>query len=165
MDQGRVAVTHMFGLHDLERVAKLFPFGIYTIPEVSMVGLTEEEAGKQGIDYAIGRARYQDVPRGVIIGAQEGFLKLVLDRESERVLGVHIFGHQATELIHYGMELVDDQKALRHILGTVFNFPTLHELYKHAAYDVWSNQLMKDQQGRSARNTVNSTANAASTCL
>ena len=110
MDQGRVAVTHMFGLHDLERVAKLFPFGIYTIPEVSMIGLTEEEAGKQGIDYAIGRARYRDVPRGVIIGAQEGFLKLVLERESGRVLGVHIFGHQATELIHFGMELVDGPK-------------------------------------------------------
>jgi len=155
MDQGRVAVTHMFGLHDLERVAKLFPFGIYTIPEVSMVGLTEDEAREKGIDCAIGRARYQAVPRGVITGVREGFLKLVLDRESERVLGVHVFGHQATELIHYGMELVDGQKTLRHILGTVFNFPTLHELYKHAAYDVWSKQLM-DQGERNARDTAKS---------
>jgi NAD(P) transhydrogenase len=146
MDQGRVAVTHMFGLHDVERVAKLFPFGIYTIPEVSMIGLTEEEAAKQGINFMVGRARYQNVPRGLIIGAQEGFLKLVLDGESERVLGVHIFGHQATELIHYGMELVDGQKTLRHILGTVFNFPTLHELYKHAAYHVWSQALSKENQ-------------------
>jgi NAD(P) transhydrogenase len=148
MDQGRVAVTHMFGLHDVERLAKVFPYGVYTIPEISMVGLAEEEATKQGIDYVIGRARYQDVPRGLIIGAQEGFLKLVLDRKTERVLGVHIFGHQATELIHYGMELVESEKTLRHILATVFNFPTLHELYKYAAYDFWSKQL-QDQHERS----------------
>jgi NAD(P) transhydrogenase len=146
MDQGRVAVTHMFGLHDVERVPKIFPYGVYTIPEISIVGLTEEEATKQGIDYVIGRARYQAVPRGFIIGAQEGFLKLVLDRKTQRVLGAHIFGHQATELIHYGMELIEGQRTLRHILGSVFNFPTLHELYKYAAYQVWSEQLTTEEQ-------------------
>jgi NAD(P) transhydrogenase len=102
-----------------------------------MVGLTEEQAKKQGIDYRTGRARYQDVPRGLIMGAQEGFLKLLVD-DTGLILGVHIFGHQATELIHYGMELVDGRKTLRHVLGAVFNFPTLHELYKHAAYDIWT---------------------------
>jgi NAD(P) transhydrogenase len=155
MDQGRVAVTHMFGLHGVERLAKVFPYGVYTIPEISMVGLTQEEATKQRIDYVIGRALYRDVPRGLIIGAQEGFLKLVLDRKTERILGVHIFGHQATELIHYGMELVEGEKTLRHILGSVFNFPTLHELYKYAAYEVWSKQLqMEDRNERKKENEL-----------
>lgn len=154
MDQGRVAVTHMYGLHEIERVAELFPFGIYTIPEVSMVGLTEEQAKKQGIDYKIGRARYEDIPRGLIIGTQEGFLKLIVDEQDDRILGVHIFGHQATELIHYGMELVDGRKTLRHVLGTVFNFPTLHELYKHAAYDIWTTDMTKEKLHETAHELV-----------
>ena len=154
MDQGRVAVTHMFGLHDIERVAELFPFGIYTIPEVSSVGLTEEQANRQGIDCRIGRARYEEIARGVIIGAREGFLKLVLDGQNGRILGVHIFGHQATELIHYGMELVDGRKTLRHVLGTVFNFPTLHELYKQAAYDILTNDMRKEESHETVHELV-----------
>jgi NAD(P) transhydrogenase len=141
MDQGRVAVTHMFGLHDLEHVAKRFPFGIYTVPEVSSVGLTEEEARAQGVDHVVGRAFYKDIPRGLIMGAQHGLLKLIVNRESRVILGVHVVGQQATELVHYGMELVENEETLEHVLGTVFNFPTLHELYKYAAYDVWVNQL------------------------
>lgn len=138
MDQGRVAVTHMFGLQDVERVAKQFPFGIYTIPEVSMVGLTEEAARAQGLECVVGRAFYKDIPRGLIVGARRGFLKLVVDRQSRAILGVHIFGLHATELIHYGMELVERGETLGHVLGTVFNFPTLHELYKYAAYEIWT---------------------------
>jgi NAD(P) transhydrogenase len=138
MDQGRVAVTHMFGLHDVERVATQFPFGIYTIPEVSMVGQTEEAARKQGIEIVVGRAFFKDIPRGLILGAERGFLKLVVNRQSGIIVGVHIFGLHATELIHYGMELVENGRTLRHVLGTVFNFPTLHELYKYAAYAIWA---------------------------
>lgn len=138
MDQGRVAVTHMFGLHDVERVAKEFPFGIYTIPELSMIGMTEEGAKAKGLDYAVGRAFYRNIPRGLIIGADCGFLKLVVDRRTGVILGAHIFGMHATELIHYGMELVENREPLRRVVGTIFNFPTLHELYKYAAYDIWT---------------------------
>jgi NAD(P) transhydrogenase len=140
MDQGRVAVTNMFGLHEIERVAKEFPFGVYTIPEVSMIGLTEEAAKKKGIDYIATRVDYQNVPRGIIIGAKLGFLKLIVERQSSKVLGVHIFGVHATELIHYGMEMVENGETITRILGTVFNFPTLHELYKFAAYKVWAGE-------------------------
>ncbi len=138
MDQGRVAVTHMFGLHGLERIATAIPFGIYTIPEISMVGLTEAEAGKRGLDCATSRVDYAEVPRGTILGVEHGFLKLVYDRKNRTVLGVHLIGPQATELIHYGMELVEDRKTLAHITAEVFNFPTLHELYKQAAYAAWT---------------------------
>lgn len=138
MDQGRVAVTHMFGLHDVERLAKEFPFGIYTIPEVSMIGMTEEGAREKGLDYVVGRALYRNTPRGLIIGAERGFLKLVVDRTTRVILGVHIFGVHATELIHYGMELVENREPLRRVVGTIFNFPSLHELYKYAAYEIWT---------------------------
>jgi NAD(P) transhydrogenase len=141
MDQGRVAVTQMFGLHDAERIAKQFPYGIYTIPEVSMIGLTEETAAKKGLDYVVGRANYREVPRGLIMGTQCGFLKLVVDRPSRVILGVHIFGLHATELIHYGMEIVENQETIGRVLGTVFNSPTLHELYKYAAYTIWTHKL------------------------
>ena len=144
MDQGRVAVTHIFGLHGLERVAREFPFGIYTIPEVSMIGMTEEGAREKGLDYVVGRAYYRDIPRGLIVGAQGGFLKLVLDAQSRVVLGAHIFGLHATELIHYGMELVENREPLVRVLGTVFNFPTLHELYKYAAYEIWTTKLERE---------------------
>lgn len=137
MDQGRVAVTHMFGLHDVERIAVAVPYGIYTISEVSMVGLSEEKAREQKINYAVARARYADVPRGVILGDKCGMLKMLFNCTDQIVIGVHLIGEQATELIHYGMELVESGRDLKHIIGTVFNFPTLHELYKRAAYEAW----------------------------
>lgn len=137
MDQGRVAVTHMFGLHSVERIATAIPYGIYTIPEISMVGLTEAEAQRQGRDVASVRVDYADIPRGTILGVKQGFLKLVYDRCDRVVLGVHVIGPQATELIHYGMELVEDGKTLAHVTAEVFNYPTLHELYKEAAYAAW----------------------------
>jgi len=141
MDQGRVAVAHIFGLHDLEHIAHDFPYGIYTIPEVSAYGLTEEAAQKQGIAYDVGRAFFTDMPRGRIFGVDRGFLKLVIEAGSHRIIGVHIFGPIATELIHFGMELVDNHKTLAHIMGTVFNCPTLHELYKYAAYHAASSKI------------------------
>ena len=143
MEQGRLAVIDMFGLHDLERIARQFPFGIYTIPEMAMIGLTEEKAREQGIDFVVGRARHEDTPRGLILGLQCGFLKLICDRQSQKILGAHLIGHSATELIHYGMELVENREPLKRVLGTVFNFPTLHELYKYAAYDLWSRELKR----------------------
>ncbi len=139
MDQGRVAVAHIFQTQDLEHLPSHFPYGIYTIPEVSMVGITEEEAIKRDLNFIIGKARYGDMPRGKILGAQAGFLKLIISKEELRILGVHIIGHQATELIHYGVLLVEEKKTLYDLIGQVFNFPTLHELYKYAGYDGLSN--------------------------
>jgi len=140
MEQGRVAVTHMFGTGDLEAHARLFPYGIYTVPEVSMIGITEQEALSGGIDVLKGISYYRNTSRGKIMGiADGGFLKLVVDRPSQTILGVHIIGKMATELIHYGMELVRDEKTLSHLLATVFNYPTFHSLYKYAAYDALGN--------------------------
>lgn len=139
MDQGRVAVAHIFQTQDLNHLPSHFPYGIYTIPEVSMVGITEEEAKNRKLDICIGKARYTDMPRGKILGAKGGFLKLIFSRDELRILSVHIIGHIACELIHYGVMLVEEKKTLHDLIGQVFNFPTLHELYKYAAYDGLSN--------------------------
>lgn len=135
MDQGRIAVTHMFGTEGFDRLAGIFPYGIYTIPEVSMVGLSEKEARSKGIDIESGRANYSDMPRGKILGAESGFLKLIFEKQSQVILGVHIIGLQATELIHFGLSLVESKKTLNQVISIAFNFPTLHDLYKYAAYD------------------------------
>jgi NAD(P) transhydrogenase len=139
MDQGRVAVAHIFQTQDLQHLPTYFPYGIYTIPEVSMVGVTEDEAIKDKWNYMTGKARYADMARGKILGAKAGFLKLVFSKDDLRVMGVHIIGHIATEMIHYGVLLVEEKKNLNDIIGQVFNFPTLHDLYKYAAYDGLSN--------------------------
>ncbi|MES2344537.1 MAG: Si-specific NAD(P)(+) transhydrogenase [Chlamydiota bacterium] len=139
MDQGRVAVAHIFKTQDLEHLPTCFPYGIYTIPEVSMVGLTEEEAIAQNLSYCTGKARYEDMARGKIMGAKAGFLKLVFTKPDLTIRGVHVIGHIASEIIHYGMSLVEQKKTLYDVIGTVFNFPSLHDLYKYAAYDGLSN--------------------------
>ena len=135
MDQGRVAVTHIFNAGGFDSLAKVIPLGIYTVPEISMVGLTEEEAISKKIDYCTGRAKHSNMARGKIMGAKEGMLKLVFNKEDLVIIGVHIFGPLATELIHYGLSLVENKKNLMHVISTVFNYPTLHDLYKYAAYD------------------------------
>lgn len=135
MEQGRVAVSHMFNIHDLSSLPSAFPYGIYTIPEVSYVGKKESEV--EGA-YVIGKAFYSSMPRGKILGLTEGFMKLVVDKSTLIVLGCHIIGYNATELIHYGCLLVQDKKTLWDIVGQVFNYPTLHDLYKYAAYDALS---------------------------
>lgn len=139
MDQGRVAVAHMFQTKDLETLPNFFPYGIYTIPEISMVGMTEEEAKKESLAYCTGKARYADMPRGEIMGSQTGFLKLVFNREDLIIRGVHIIGPLATEIVHFGLMLIEEKKTLYYVISTVFNFPTLHDLYKYAAYDGLSN--------------------------
>jgi len=145
MDQGRVAISHMFGTNDLDFVQKIFPYGIYTVPEVSMVGMTEQEALSNGIKYNTGVSRVGDIARGKIQGSPDnGFLKLVFESESKVILGVHIIGRIATELIHYGMTLVHDKKTLDQMIATVFNYPTFHDLYKYAAYDGLGNQSGKN---------------------
>lgn len=139
MEQGRVAVAHIFQTQDLDHLPSHFPYGIYTVPEVSFVGMTEEAAINDRLNYCTGKAHYQDMARGKILGARSGFLKLLFSRENLQVLGVHIIGHIATELIHYGVLLVEERKTLHDLIGEIFNFPTLHDLYKYAAYDGLSN--------------------------
>ncbi|MBY0529131.1 MAG: Si-specific NAD(P)(+) transhydrogenase [Rhabdochlamydiaceae bacterium] len=139
MEQGRVAVAHIFQTQDLQHLPTYFPYGIYTIPEVSMVGITEDEAIEKKIDYLVGKARYADMARGKILGSKGGFLKLVFSKQDFTILGVHIIGHIATELIHYGVILVEEKKNLNDVIQQVFNYPTLHDLYKYAAYDGLSN--------------------------
>ncbi len=140
MDQGRVAVAHMFGLSDVEHIADQYPLGMYTVPEVSMIGLTEKEALDQNIDVCAGRARYSDLTRGRIMGTKQGFLKIVFNRADNTILGVHIIGPIATELIHFGMVLVESKKPIEYCISIAINSPTLHELYKYAAYDGLGNK-------------------------
>jgi NAD(P) transhydrogenase len=135
MDQGRAAVAHIFQTGDLEDIAKVLPYGIYTIPEVSMVGITEEEAKAKGMDYLTGRAFHRDTARGKIMGTRGGFLKVIFTRHDLIIRGVHVIGSLATELIHFGMLLVEDKKTVMQVIGSVFNHPTLHDLYKNACYD------------------------------
>ncbi|HVU38630.1 MAG TPA: FAD-dependent oxidoreductase, partial [Opitutales bacterium] len=136
MDQGRVAVTHMFNLAEFQRIDQVFPMGVYTIPEVSCAGLSEEAAKKKNQPYLVGRAWYKDVPRGRIIGAQFGLLKILADPSSLAVLGVHIIGRVATELIHFGLLLVEDGVPVTRVAGMIYNQPTFHEMYKIAAFDI-----------------------------
>src|SRR5205807_8988151 len=99
MEQGRVAVCHAFGFAYKQRVSPVLPYGIYTIPELSYVGATEEELQQKGVDYCAGRSFMRDNARGEIIGAESGFLKILFDASSRKLLGVHLMGPSATELI------------------------------------------------------------------
>jgi len=135
MEQGRVAACHAFGLPYKTHVAPLTPFGVYTIPEISMVGATEEELKAKGTPYEVGRARYEQNARGQIIGETDGTLKLIFDPATKKLLGVHIIGDRATELVHIGQMVMSTGGTIDVFIDSVFNFPTLAELYKYAAYD------------------------------
>ncbi len=135
MEQGRVAVCHAFGLKYKERVASLLPMGIYTIPEISAAGETEESCKEKRIDYVVGRALYANNARGHIAGDTAGLLKLIFSRTDKKLLGVSIIGENATELIHVGMMVLDNGLTIDEFIEQVFNYPTLSELYKYAAYD------------------------------
>ncbi len=136
MDQGRVAVTHMFNLTEFQRIDQVFPMGVYTIPEVSCAGITEEDAIKKNRPYLVGRANYKDTPRGRIIGSQLGMLKMLADPDSLAIIGVHVVGRVATELIHFGLLLVEDAVPAHRVASMIYNQPTLHELFKIAAFDI-----------------------------
>jgi NAD(P) transhydrogenase len=135
MDQGRVAVAHIFQTKDIEQVAQVLPFGVYTVPEISCAGINEEEAKEQGLSYCTGVAYHKNMPRGKIMGVERGMLKLIFTKDDLIIRGVSIIGNLATELIHHGMGLIDNKKTLLNVIGNVYNYPTLHELYKYAAYD------------------------------
>jgi len=132
MEQGRVAVCHAFG-EPVHSLPDLFPYGIYTIPEISFVGKTEAQLTREAIPYEVGIAHYREIARGQIIGDTTGFLKLIFHRETLRLLGVHILGEGATELIHIGQTVMAFEGSIDFLLTTVFNYPTLAECYKVAA--------------------------------
>jgi NAD(P) transhydrogenase len=143
MEQGRLAVCHAFGFDYRHDLSGVWPSGIYTIPEVSCSGLTEEQAVEKGLDAVCGRATYDLNARGQIIGASGGMVKLVFDRETRRLVGTHIIGDSATEIIHIGQAVMALDGTVDALIDMVFNYPTLSECYKYAAYDAlgrWDNQ-------------------------
>ena len=148
-EQGRLAVCHMFGV-EAAPMGTHFPVGIYAIPEVSMVGATEEELTQSKIPYETGIARYREISRGPILGDDSGMFKMLFHRDDGRLLGCHCIGSGATELIHVGQAVLGLGGGLDYFLKTVFNYPTLAECYKVAAY----NAANKLSLVRNATNTV-----------
>ncbi len=134
MEQGRLAVCHAFGV-EARSAPERFPYGIYAVPEISMVGKTEEELSEASIPYEIGKARYKEIARGQILGDVTGLLKLIFHCETRELLGVHIIGEGASELIHIGQAVLSFGGTIDYFVDTVFNYPTLAECYKVAAFD------------------------------
>jgi NAD(P) transhydrogenase len=134
MEQGRLAACHAFGI-ETSSVPELFPYGIYAIPEISMVGNTEEELTSRGVPYEVGIANYREIARGQIIGDTTGLLKLVFHLETHKLLGVHIIGDGASELVHIGQAVMTYGGKVEYFINNVFNYPTLAECYKTAAFD------------------------------
>jgi NAD(P) transhydrogenase len=135
MEQARVAAVHAFHLGYKQAVGALLPYGIYTIPEVSFVGVTEEEAKQKGMDVVAGRAFFRDNARGKITGEREGLVKLLFERSSRKLVGIHCLGERATELVHIGLAIMTLGGGIDALIEMVFNYPTLAESYKYAAYD------------------------------
>jgi NAD(P) transhydrogenase len=141
MEQARVAMVHAFDLEYLPgkakgAVAPILPYGIYTIPECSMAGDTEESLQEKKVPYVVGRASYAQNARGQIIGDAEGFLKLLFGvDENMTLLGVHVLGEQATEIVHIGLTALLAGAGAELFIRTCYNYPTLAELYKYATYN------------------------------
>lgn len=134
MEQGRLASCHMFGTPGVLD-PRLLPYGIYTIPEISMVGATEEQLTKERVPYEIGVAKYEELAKGQMLGDEQGMLKILFHPETFEVLGVHIIGDRAAEIIHIGQTAMALDAPLQYFRDAVFNYPTLAEAYKVAALD------------------------------
>jgi NAD(P) transhydrogenase len=132
MEQGRLAVCHAFGV-PTKSIPELFPYGVYSIPEISMVGRTEDQLTEAGIPYEAGIAQYKELARGQLLGDDTGMLKLLIHQDDHRILGVHAIGTGATELIHIGQAVMAFNGTVDYFINSVFNFPTLAEAYKVAA--------------------------------
>ncbi len=152
MEQARVAMVAAFDLKYKCDVAPILPYGIYTIPECSMAGETEESLQKKGISYVVGKATYASNARGHIIGDSKGFLKLLFRLDDMALLGVHIIGEQATELVHVGLTALLLNQGADLFIRTCYNYPTLSELYKYATYDALGRQatILKQRAQESA---------------
>jgi NAD(P) transhydrogenase len=135
MEQGRVAVTHAFNLNYRITPANQVPYGIWTIPEISMVGETEETLEAKRQPYIVGKIRYDHNPRGLVLGDKYGMLKLVFSADDLKLLGVHIIGQEACELIGTGLIALESNATAHKFINLCFNFPSLSDMYKYAAYD------------------------------
>jgi NAD(P) transhydrogenase len=135
MEQARVAVCHAFELRYKQAVANVIPYGVYTIPEIATVGMSEDQLRAADVAYEIGRASYRANPRGMIIGDTDGFVKLMFRREDQRLLGASIVGENASELIHIAMACIANEGSIDFFIQSVFNYPSLADAYKYAAYD------------------------------
>ena len=155
MEQARVAICHAFDLRYKERISPVLPYGVWTIPEVAMCGETEESARAKGLSHEIGKSSFRINPRGQIIGDTEGFVKLVFRPEDQRLLGVSIVGEGACELIHVGMACMMYQGTIDFFIQSVFNYPTLSDAYKYAAYDGLQ-RLAKRVSGRTGLPSIGS---------
>ncbi len=137
MEQGRIAACHAFGI-PMPPAPEFFPYGIYSVPEISTVGMSEEEVRKRRIPYECGIARFRETSRGHIMGLETGMMKLIFGLDDRRLLGVHIVGEGATELVHIGQAVLNLGGTLDYFIENTFNYPTLAEAYKIAALDAWN---------------------------
>jgi len=150
MEQGRIAACHALGVKAHEP-PEFFPYGIYSVPEMSTVGMTEEEVVKRGISYETGIARFRETSRGHIMGLDKGMLKMLFSLKTRRLLGCHIVGEGATELIHIGQAVLNLKGTLDYFVENTFNYPTLAEAYKIAALDAFNRMGSPPQQIRPAK--------------
>ncbi len=152
LEQGRIAACHAFGA-PAHKPPEFFPYGIYSVPEISTIGMTEEEARERGVPYECGVARFRETSRGHIMGLESGFMKMIFALETRRLLGVHIVGEGATELIHIGQAVLNLEGTLDYFVENTFNYPTLAEAYKVAALDAW-NRMPRQQPSQKATERV-----------
>jgi NAD(P) transhydrogenase len=137
MEQGRLAACHAFGMAP-PPPPDFFPYGIYSVPEISTVGMSEEEVRRREIPYECGIARFRETSRGHIMGLNGGMMKMIFSTRSRRLLGVHIVGEGATELIHIGQAVLNLKGTIDYFIENTFNYPTLAEAYKIAGLDAWN---------------------------
>jgi NAD(P) transhydrogenase len=135
MEQARVAMVHAFNLGYKEQMSHILPLAIYSIPEISMVGITEDECREKQIPHLVGRSYYENNPRGQIIGDMSGMIKLIFSPEDKKLLGAHVIGEQASELIHIAAHVMLANGTIDAFIHAVYNYPTLADAYKYAAYD------------------------------
>ena len=153
MEQGRIAACHAFD-KQASKAPAFFPYGIYAVPEISMIGMTEEEVRLRDIPYECGIARFRETSRGQIMGLSTGFLKMIFGIADRRLLGVHIVGEGATELIHIGQAVLNLGGSLDYFIDNTFNYPTLAEAYKIAALDAWNRIPHKGSDGAEVTSTA-----------
>lgn len=137
MEQGRAVACHAFG-NAIEADDQKPPYGVYAVPELSSVGITEEAAREAGISYECGIARFRETSRGHIMGLESGILKLICDRDTRKLIGVHVVGEGASELVHIGQAVINLGGTIDYFVENSFNYPTLAEGYKVAALDLWN---------------------------
>ena len=153
MEQGRIAACHALDI-PMASPPDYFPYGIYSVPEIAMIGLTEKELKEKNIRYECGIARLRETSRGQIMGIDSGMMKMIFSLETRQLLGVHILGEGATELIHIGQAVLNLNGKLDYFINNIFNYPTLAEAYKVAALDAWNKMRNIDRERESEHRTV-----------